>query len=118
MVRYALPLRYLLLRYLVELCIIIAIAPVVVGIGFLAALAIYIESGKPIFFRQLRPNHRGTFYIWKFRTMHYDNSPKQQLTAAADPRITKVGRIIRKHHIDEIPQLWNVIRGDMSLVGP
>jgi lipopolysaccharide/colanic/teichoic acid biosynthesis glycosyltransferase len=82
-------------------------------------LIIKIDSKGPIFFRQNRIGKDGSvFRIYKFRTMMQDNSNNQFLTISNDPRITKVGRRIRKMKLDELPQLLNVIKGEMSLVGP
>jgi lipopolysaccharide/colanic/teichoic acid biosynthesis glycosyltransferase len=82
------------------------------------AVAILLDSGKPILFRQERV---GTafrrFFIWKFRSMRSDRAGAP-ITVAGDPRITRVGRILRSTKCDELPQFWNVLRGDMSLVGP
>lgn len=98
-------------------------------------LAILIDSGRPIFFKHKRIGLNGEeFYLWKFRSMvqnadqilHQDNNAllnkfKQgdwKMKAAEDPRITKLGKFLRSFTIDEFPQLWNVIKGDMSMVGP
>jgi lipopolysaccharide/colanic/teichoic acid biosynthesis glycosyltransferase len=86
----------------------------------LAAVAVKLSSRGPIFFRQQRMGRNfQPFHILKFRTMVVD-APKlgRQITAGADPRITGVGRFLRKSKIDELPQLINVLIGDMSLVGP
>ena len=98
----------------------------------LVALAIRLESPGPVFFRQVRVGCLGrTFAMWKFRSMYTDAEARKAVLEAQnemqggvifkmkdDPRITRVGRLIRRLSIDELPQLWNVLTGDMSLVGP
>jgi lipopolysaccharide/colanic/teichoic acid biosynthesis glycosyltransferase len=85
-----------------------------------AALAVRLDSPGPVFYLQQRMGRKfRPFKIYKFRTMVVDADRRGgQLTAGADPRITRVGRWLRKTKIDELPQLLNVVRGDMSLVGP
>jgi lipopolysaccharide/colanic/teichoic acid biosynthesis glycosyltransferase len=86
----------------------------------LAALLIKIDSPGPVFFKQERVG-RGfrPFLIYKFRTMVDDASQRGSLiTVGADPRITRVGHFLRRTKIDELPQLINVLKGEMSLVGP
>lgn len=98
-----------------------------VGLGILAsltpfiALAILLDSGLPIFYSQERLGKGGAvFRIYKFRTMRQDAEVdgKARLAQRHDPRITRVGNFLRVTRLDELPQFWNVLRGEMSLVGP
>lgn len=87
----------------------------------LAAIAVAVRrDGGPVFFRQQRIGRGGAvFRIWKFRTMVVDADRMGSLvTVGGDPRITAVGRFLRRHKLDELPQLLNVVLGEMSLVGP
>jgi sugar transferase (PEP-CTERM system associated) len=83
-------------------------------------LGVRLSSPGPVFFRQQRVGLRGRlFTIYKFRTMRQDAEANGAVWAAKnDPRITKLGKFMRKTRLDEIPQLWNVLRGDMGFVGP
>ena len=88
--------------------------------GLLIALLIKLSDGGPVFYRQTRIGQLGKpFRIWKFRSMVV-NADKigVQFTKDEDPRITRIGRFLRKTKLDELPQLWNVLVGDMSFVGP
>ncbi|MFY2508782.1 sugar transferase [Vibrio pectenicida] len=89
------------------------------------ALAIKLDSKGPVFYKQLRvgkstPKQMMFFEIVKFRTMYIDAETRTGAVWATenDPRITKVGRFLRKTRLDEIPQLFNVVRGEMSIIGP
>jgi len=84
-------------------------------------LAIRMEDGGPAIFSQERVGYRGkTFTLYKFRSMRMDAESEgiPVLCRERDDRLTRVGRFIREHHLDEFPQLWNVLCGDMSFVGP
>jgi lipopolysaccharide/colanic/teichoic acid biosynthesis glycosyltransferase len=86
-----------------------------------AALAIKLGDGGPVLYRQRRVGRDGAeFELLKLRTMEVDAEHKGAGFAVdeGDPRITRVGRLLRRLSIDEVPQLWNVVRGDMSLIGP
>lgn len=87
--------------------------------GLLVALAIKLDSRGPVFFRQERVGRGGRpFRIHKFRSMRVDAERQGQLTVGADARITRVGGWLRRSKLDELPQLIDVLLGDMSLVGP
>lgn len=87
----------------------------------LVAIAIKLDSKGPVFFRQEREGFNNKrFWIWKFRSMYHDHSQFDHITQARrhDPRITRVGHFLRRLSVDELPQLFNVIIGEMSMVGP
>ncbi|MCL5055158.1 MAG: sugar transferase [Firmicutes bacterium] len=86
----------------------------------LIALAIRLNSRGSVFFKQERAGYSGKpFFMWKFRTMIQGaDKDKDYDTYKGDPRITKVGKFLRNWTLDEIPQFWNVLKGEMSLVGP
>ena len=89
-------------------------------LGLICALAIKLEDGGPVLFRQERIGKGGSpFKIVKFRSMRIDAEAMGAQLAAGenDPRLTRTGRFLRKHHLDELPQFWNVLCGDMSFIG-
>jgi putative colanic acid biosynthesis UDP-glucose lipid carrier transferase len=103
--------------FLLSALILILISPVLLAV----AIAIKLDSQGPVFFRQQRMGWNGKiFRIWKFRSMHV-HQPENGVVVQAqknDPRVTRVGAFIRRTSLDELPQVFNVLMGDMSLVGP
>ncbi|OEH85514.1 sugar transferase [Desulfuribacillus stibiiarsenatis] len=96
------------------LCLLIVLAPIIL----LTAIIIRITIGSPVVFKQQRPGLRGKpFFIYKFRTMT-DECDSEGNLLPDEKRLTQYGKIIRKISLDELPQLWNVLKGELSLVGP
>jgi lipopolysaccharide/colanic/teichoic acid biosynthesis glycosyltransferase len=94
-------------------------AVVLLPVAVSVALVIRVSLGSPVLFRQRRPGLQGVpFVILKFRTMVEERRGAGDCPLADSDRLTAVGRVLRAASLDEIPELWNVIRGDMSLVGP
>lgn len=82
------------------------------------ALLVRIKLGKPIFFKQRRPGfHEKIFTLYKFRTM-IDQNDEQGNLLPDEARLTKFGKMLRSSSLDELPELWNILKGDMSVVGP
>ncbi len=106
------------IKRLVDLIAALLILILFVPVMALVALAIRLTMGGPVLFRQVRPGYRmKPFTLYKFRTMreayHPDGTPRPDAE-----RLTRLGRLLRRASLDELPQLWNVFRGDLSLVGP
>src|SRR6516162_4157510 len=119
----------------IDLGFCLALLPLMLPLMAVIAVLIAVESGFPVFYSQKRLGQDGrTFHIWKFRTMVRNaaevlqrslaSSPELQKECAENqklrnnPRITRIGKVLRKASLDELPQLWNVLKGEMSLVGP
>jgi len=109
-----------LLRSLVHRFVALVGGILALPIGLLTALLIKLDSRGPVFYRQERVGNNGkTFVLLKFRSMRVDAEQAGPVWASKDDdRTTRVGRIIRKVRIDEIPQFWNILRGEMAFVGP
>ena len=108
------------LKRAIDVAIGLCLSLLALPIGIIIAAIIKCDSRGPVFFRQQRIGKQGrVFELLKFRSMHAD-SPKyhRSPTSHCDPRITRAGRLLRRLSLDELPQLLNVLRGDMSLVGP
>jgi len=103
----------------IDLVVAIVLLLVLSPVLAVAAIAVKCSGSGPIFFRQVRVGRGGKpFDILKFRTMRTTRSPGPLITGAGDPRVTRVGRVLRRWKVDELPQLVNVLRGEMSFVGP
>ncbi len=112
---------YGIAKVALDFCVAVVLMILTAPLVLLAALAVKINSRGPIFYSQVRVGRGGRLYwIYKLRTMYHncESMSGAKWSTAGDPRITAVGRFLRRTHIDELPQLWNVLRGDMSLVGP
>lgn len=107
-------------KRLIDLFLSLIALIILIPVYITLAILVKKSSKGPIFFLQERVGKNGTlFKIVKFRTMYIDAEEKgPQLSSADDPRITPIGKIMRKMRLDELPQFWNVIKGEMSLVGP
>jgi lipopolysaccharide/colanic/teichoic acid biosynthesis glycosyltransferase len=125
------PAGYRRAKRCLDLLISLALLPVVIPVLLLCALAIRLESPGPVVFFQNRTGRGGRrFRMWKLRTMvkdaealkakyaHLNELTYPDFKITNDPRVTRVGRVLRKTSLDELPQIVNVITGDMSLVGP
>nr|WP_238381395.1 sugar transferase [Geobacillus thermodenitrificans] len=123
---------YLIAKRIMDICGALAGLICLSWLFLIVALLIKLEDPKgPVFFKQIRVGKDGKeFYMYKFRSMvtnaeelldsllHLNETTGAMFKMKNDPRVTKIGRFIRKTSIDELPQLWNVLKGEMSLVGP
>jgi exopolysaccharide biosynthesis polyprenyl glycosylphosphotransferase len=106
-------------KRLLDISAVMMLAPLALPLSLLVAIAVRLESAGPAVFRQVRVGLFGrSFIMLKFRSMTTDDDAPAKFATKQDPRVTRVGRVIRKYRLDEIPQLWNVLKGDMSLIGP
>lgn len=110
---------YDLFKRILDFSLVLVLMPLWFPLGLLVALAVKIDSPGPAIYSQIRTGlHGKPFRIYKFRSMRFEPLAQAQFAQANDPRITRLGNFIRKTRLDEIPQLWNILRGDMSLIGP
>jgi putative colanic acid biosynthesis UDP-glucose lipid carrier transferase len=111
-----------LIKDIEDRLLITLLLPLVLPVCLLVALAIKLDSPGPVLFKQQRSGFNGrNFWVYKFRTMRAADSVPTGVTVATqrvDPRVTKVGNILRRTSLDELPQLINVLRGEMSIIGP
>lgn len=109
--------RSLLLKRMFDLAIAVPALAVSLPVQILVAAAVALRLGRPVLFRQVRPGQHGKpFEIIKFRTMRPPDPARGYVDDAS--RLTAFGRALRSTSLDELPALWNIVRGDMSLVGP
>jgi exopolysaccharide biosynthesis polyprenyl glycosylphosphotransferase len=108
------------IKRLLDVITVIALSPVWLPLAACVALAVRYDSKGPALYSQTRVGKNGqVFRLWKFRSMvHGLQAPGVHFAQADDPRITRVGRVLRRTRLDELPQLWNVLCGHMSLIGP
>lgn len=112
---------YLVLRGTIDILFGLLGSLILLGLFPVIALLLVLDSPGPIFYRQERVGYQGKpFRIFKFRTMHVNAEASGQAIWAAeqDTRVTRVGRFMRAVHLDELPQVFNILRGEMSLIGP
>jgi lipopolysaccharide/colanic/teichoic acid biosynthesis glycosyltransferase len=114
--------EYLLFKRLFDVAVSVIALIVLSPVMLITALAVKLSDGGPVFYKQKRLTKNGReFHVLKFRSMRQDaekDGVARLSTGDADPRITPVGRVIRKLRIDELPQLFNILGGSMSIVGP
>jgi UDP-GalNAc:undecaprenyl-phosphate GalNAc-1-phosphate transferase len=117
---YAIHPVYKIIKRLIDLSVVIISLPIAIPAAILTVVLIKYSSPGPVIFRQTRVGQRGVpFQMLKFRSMHLDSEVAgAQFASMQDPRITPVGQFIRKFRLDELPQFWNVLKGEMSLIGP
>jgi lipopolysaccharide/colanic/teichoic acid biosynthesis glycosyltransferase len=104
----------------VDIFAVLAVSPLVLVVTMVIAILIRLTDGFPVIFQQIRAGKNGKpFTFYKFRTMRADVDPfGPSPRSGADERLTRIGRWLRLTSLDELPQLWNVLKGDMSLIGP
>lgn len=108
-----------MLKRLIDLILSLIALILLLPLFILVAIFIKIDSTGPVFYNQIRVGKNiHDFKLWKFRSMRKSNTNQSLITIGNDERITKVGKLLRRYKLDELPQLFNIILGDMSIVGP
>ncbi|MCP5036687.1 MAG: sugar transferase [Rhodobacteraceae bacterium] len=106
-------------KRVMDLALALIMAALLAPIVGVLVLVVLMRDGRPVFYASTRARQPGvTFRLWKFRTMLHDNEDKGVSGGDKSHRITRTGRFLRRSRLDEVPQLWNVIKGDISFVGP
>ena len=120
-------LLYLRIKLLLDRILVLLLLPVLIPVMFLTSVIIYLNDGNPVFFKQKRMGYRGViFTAYKFRTMSIDSKVSDDegervqlaMTREDDDRITSVGLFLRRTRLDELPQIINILKGEMSWIGP
>lgn len=113
------PLFYIRFKRIVDTLAALVLLPVLLPVMLVTAIVIKLDSKGPAFFLQPRMGYRARpFLMYKFRSMYHDMSGEDFTISEDDPRITRVGRVLRKYRIDELPQIFNILKGEMSFIGP
>lgn len=113
------PVVYKPIKRLIELILVLLCAPLLIVLWLIISIAIKLDSPGPVLFRQTRCGLNGTsFTMFKFRSMFETEEIESRFAEKIDKRVTRVGRVLRRSRLDELPQVLNVIKGDMSVIGP
>lgn len=111
---------YLSIKRIIDLAILLSFLPLLIPLCIVISIIVYADSKGPVLFKQNRIGYHGrSFLLFKFRTMnHLESTPMSRFASVNDSRITRVGHFLRYFRLDELPQFWNVLKGDMSVIGP
>ena len=110
---------YLPVKHFIDRAVTCLALPALLPLGAIVAVLVLLDSGGPVLFTQQRVGCNGRlFRLYKFRTMRHSSRTQAAFAAQDDVRVTPLGRVLRKYRLDELPQFWNVLRGEMSIIGP
>lgn len=112
--------RYRHVKRMLDVAAVVLFSPLILLVGLVVALVVLVDNGRPVLFWQERVGKGGVpFQMVKFRTMRKDAEKDGAAFASeGDLRVTRIGKTLRKYRLDEVPQFWNVLRGEMSIIGP